>query len=426
MALLQVSQDDRLPEKVKSIVAAFVGMMNKNVSSYEPPQANAYAFQTGGVVDLLKQLRDEFRGKLTECEKTEMNSQHAAHMIVQDLEAFVKNANIDIAEKTQEKLKKDTRNGEAKKELASTTEEKATNEKTLKDVKTECNEKRLSIQEKQQLRAEEIEAISKAIDILSSGDVLGSAEKYLSLAQGSKATALLQSSSGRSMGIHERRKIRDFLASESRRIHSKGLGLLAEKLAEDPFADVKKLIRGMIDRLTAEANEDAKNEGFCDKEVGMSEVTRKRLSEEVDDLTARIKGGEAKIIELTEEIATLTSDIATIDGDVEKAMAVRKAENKQNAQTVQDAKAAQKAVDLATKIIKDFYEKAATATAFVQAPPKKEWRLMGGAKMGSGDGDRSDQWKELANPNFEAEDSGHVEGMQTFGAVYKGRQAEAT
>merc|ERR1711862_974753 len=36
-----------------------------------------------------------------------------------------------------------------------------------------------------------------------------------------------------------------------------------------------------------------------------------------------------------------------------------------------------------------------------------------GIKMGT------PEWKELANPNYEA-DSGHREGMQTFGKTYKG------
>merc|ERR1719277_647115 len=90
-----------------------------------------------------------------------------------------------------------------------------------------------------------------------------------------------------------------------------------------------------------------------------------------------------------------------------------------NEATISDAKAAQSAVDAATSVLQEFYKKAATATALLQKPPEREWRLMGGAKMGT------DEWKELANPGFAAEDSGHKEGMQTFGEAYSGQQNEA-
>merc|ERR1719277_773563 len=334
-----------------------------------------------------------------------MSSKHSSDLIVQDLEALADKANADIAEKTEAKAHKDAKQAAVKKQLKSTEDEKQANEKSLSDTKIECNQKQLSVTEKRQLRAEEIEAIAKAISILSSDDVLGNAQKHLSLAQVRRATALLQgagvAASGRGGGI--RLRLREFLAGEGQRLHSKRLGLLAEKLAADPFADVKKLIREMIDRLNQEAFSDANNEGFCDKEVGMSEVSRTRLTEEIDSLNAQIEAGKANIAELAQETARLHAEIADADAAASQSTEMRKQEKAQNEATVEDAKAAQKAVAEATSILKEFYAKAATATALLQAPPERERRLMGGAKMGT------DEWKELANPHFAAEDSGHKE-----------------
>jgi hypothetical protein len=76
-----------------------------------------------------------------------------------------------------------------KKELASTQTSKAADETTLKDVKTECAEKKLSYDEKQQLRTEEIAAIQQAIKILSSEEAMGG-EKHLSMAQSKVAAGL--------------------------------------------------------------------------------------------------------------------------------------------------------------------------------------------------------------------------------------------
>merc|ERR1719395_162415 len=195
--LLQLAQSDRLPAQAKSMVAAFVGIMGKDFMSemgpdYQAPEANAYEFQSGGIIEMLKKLRDEFRTKLADCQKEEMNSKHAYDMVVQDLVDSVENSNQIIEEKTMTKAKKEEKAAQNKKELAATIAMKKEDEKTLAEMEVECKEKGLSFEEKQQLRTEEIEAINQAIKILKSGDVSGNADKHLALAQTSQVTALTQ------------------------------------------------------------------------------------------------------------------------------------------------------------------------------------------------------------------------------------------
>merc|ERR1719191_2715979 len=197
-----------------------------------PPEANAYEFQSGGIIDMLEKLKDDFRKQLKDCEKAEMNSAHAYNMIKQDLTDSIDRANSDIEEKTAEKEKKIQKIADDKGLLAATMQDKAQDEKTLSDLEAECSEKGESFKEKQQLRADEIEAIEKAIEILQGEAVSGAAEKPLDLVQ--TVTALVQlrsSSSGTSadQGIHNR--VTSFLTSEARRLHSRKLGLLAEKVA---------------------------------------------------------------------------------------------------------------------------------------------------------------------------------------------------
>mmetsp|Transcript_8648 Transcript_8648/g.27559 ORF Transcript_8648/g.27559 Transcript_8648/m.27559 type:complete len:729 (-) Transcript_8648:69-2255(-) len=427
-ALIQVSERERLPAQARSLIASFVGMMGGSGGkaepdrmSYEAPEANAYEFQSGGIVELLKRLGDEFRTKLGECQKEEMNSKHAHDMIMQDLSDSIENGEKDIAQKTVRKQQKAEKAALDKKQLAATSGVKAENEKTLAATTTECTEKQLSFREKQKLRTEEIEAIGKAIEILSSPDVTGNAEKYLSMAQARQgATALVQmgdrQASG-SEGIH--RRIREFLASEASRLHSQRLGLLAQKLTADPFAKVKKMIDSMLKRLLEEANQDAEHEGFCDKEMGKSKITRNKLSEDIDGLTAAVEEGKATIASLAESTAELSKEVADLTKSVAEATSMRDDEKAKNKQTIKDAKAAQAAVQAATAVLKEFYTKAMTATALVQAPTPREWGLKTGVKMGS------EEWNSLANPGFKGTvDKGHKEGMQTFGDVEQGQQDE--
>merc|ERR1719305_1109921 len=118
------------------------------------------------------------------------------------------------------------------------------------------------------------------------------------------------------------------------------------------------MIDDMITRLLNEANEDAQHEGFCDKEIGKSKVTRNKLSEDIDSLEAAVEEGQATIMHLTEEIATLTKEVSEIDAAVIEATKMRQAEKAKNKVTLADSEAAQKAVTAATAVLKKFYEKA--------------------------------------------------------------------
>merc|ERR1719158_971173 len=110
------------------MVAAFLGMMGgdfmKSMDDSAAPEANAYEFQSGGIVDMLKKLKDEFRGKLGECQKEEMNSKHAFDMIVADLVDSIENSNDTIEEKKVTKARKEEKTASDKKALAGTIQTK--------------------------------------------------------------------------------------------------------------------------------------------------------------------------------------------------------------------------------------------------------------------------------------------------------------
>merc|ERR1740138_1737573 len=77
----------------------------------------------------------------------------------------------------------------------------------------------------------------------------------------------------------------------------------------------------------------------------------------VETLHAEIDELEASVAKLTEEIAELTKAVAELDAAMAKATEIRAAEKEKNTQT---------AVAQALVILKEFYAKAAEATALVQ------------------------------------------------------------
>jgi len=426
--LLQLSTGEgigaQLPEKARNMVAAFMEVIGGNMlhgedaADLEAPEAAAYEAHGDGLIENLKKLQSEFGTKKGECEKEEMVVKNAFNMVMADLVDTIENSNEEILEKTALKESKLQRQGTVKGELASTMSSKAEDEKTVSTMKTQCSEKSLSFDEKQKLRAGEIEAIAQAVEILSTP----AGASFIDFSAPPQGMSLLQVARSDPASAHDVDvQVRAFIRQQGARLHSEKLVLLAQTMEANPFAKVKKLIDDMITRLLEEANDDAEHEGFCDKEMGESKMTRNKLNEEIDQLTAAIEDGKATTITLTQEIADLEAGIADLQKAMTESTALRTAEKAKNKATVDDSKAAETAVSAALKVLKDFYAKAGQATAFVQISASSKRQTMGaklfslsrGIKMGT------DDWKALANPNFKG-DVGHKEGMQTFGETYQG------
>merc|ERR1711920_666132 len=98
--------------------------------------------------------------------------------------------------------------------------------------------------------------------------------------------------------------------------------------------------------------------------------TRKEKTDAVESLHAQKDELEASIAKLTQDIQELTKAIAALDEAMAKASKIRAEEKAENTMTIKDAKEAQTATAQAITVLKEFYEKAGDATAFVQQQPE--------------------------------------------------------
>jgi cell division septum initiation protein DivIVA len=329
------------------------------------PEAEGYEFQSHGIIEMLEKLLDKFIDEKTALEKDEMNTQHAYEMLMQDLKAQIEEAEADRAEKAEIKAKKLQAKADAEGELTDTIATKEADEKYLAALTATCSQKATDFESRQQLRAEELVAIEKAIEIISSEVVSGNAEQYLPtlVQKGKKATALAQL---RSSHDGAQRKVAEYLQRRARHLNSRVLSALAVRVSDDPFTKVKKLIKDLIVRLMEEANEEAEHKGWCDTELASNEQTPKEKTAAVETLHAEIDELQASIAKLTEEIAELTAAVAELDAAMAKATELRQEEKATNEETIKDAGEAQTAVAQALTVLKEFYEKAGEATALLQ------------------------------------------------------------
>merc|ERR1712183_872550 len=119
-----------------------------------------------------------------------------------------------------------------------------------------------------------------------------------------------------------------------------------------------------------EANEEAEHKGWCDTELSTKEQTRKEKTEAVETLHAEIDQLEASIAKLTEDISELTKAVAELDAAMAEATKLRQEEKTKNTETISDAQEAQTAVAQALTVLKEYYAKAAEATALLQQQPE--------------------------------------------------------
>jgi len=359
---------ERAPAADKKVIDAFLMRDSEepDLTFVAPPPPTAYSFQSQGIIDMLVKLKDKFTDELRNLEKDEVSRRHTYTSLIQDLSNSIKQAKESSRVKQQNVIKNKQISIEASGNLQEVTAARDGDVKYLKDLVATCATKEEDFKARQKLRTEEIDALDKAVEILSSDTVSGSGAKHLPsmLQSGKKVVALLQIQSKNAAPNQLRAAA--YLREESGRIGSRVLSTIALHARDESFGKVKKLIQELIDRLMTQATEESTHKGWCDTELATNEHTRKKKTQEIEQLRSEIEGLTASVAILGKEIATTSAQILEIESAVANRTDMRNAEKAENEKTVKEAKEAQVAVAEAVKVLKDFYAKAGQATSMVQ------------------------------------------------------------
>merc|ERR1719261_2445761 len=165
------------------------------------------------------------------------------------------------------KSKREKDGAEAKGDLADITASVASDTEYLADLTKECSTKAADFETRQAVRKGEIEALGKAMEIMSGGAIAGGTKYLPTLVQKSTSLAQLRSAGQSPM----QKQVAQFLSDRAQKSNSKILALMASRVAEDPFKKIKKMIEDMVSKLMEEANEEAEHKGFCDTEIGRTQ-----------------------------------------------------------------------------------------------------------------------------------------------------------
>merc|ERR1719512_34071 len=274
-----------------------------------------------------------------------------------------------LKQSLDDKIKYETKElAEAKTGIAASNEKKATAEgdlemttknldediKALSELHHECLTKAQDYEAETKSRGEELTAIATAKKTIEE-TTAGAAD----LSYGLNQVSFLQQQS-QSRGFEVVR----FLRELSQKKHFPALAQLSMRMdaairasTGDPFAKVKGLIQDMIETLEKEAEEDATEKAYCDKELAETNAKKdaktteiKKLSTKIDSMTSRVAQLKGEVAELEKSLSALAKAQAEMDK-------IRLEEKEEYTKAKAEMEAGIKGVQLALKVLRDYYAK---------------------------------------------------------------------
>merc|ERR1719409_1143230 len=331
-----------------------------------------YSSLSGEIVGILKAMKDEMdkdlNGAISDEEKAAAGFEELATAKKEEISA----ASSAIETKTQ-------RSGELAVSVVTTADDIEDTTKELDDLQSflanlasQCATKKKEWDERCQVRAEEVAAISEAIKILNDDDALDLFKKTLS------PESVAASTSTRKFGLLQQRtsasvvaRARNMVAVMTRKggPHKAQLELLemSLKAKKVDFSKVLAMIDGMEKVLKEEQADDDSTKAFCDKDLEKSAAEKKDTEEAIAASEAFIEETTAESAATAEEIASLQKEIKALDKAVAEATEQRKEEHADFIVFQQQSNAALQLIDKAKNRLMKFYR----PTMYKEAPTKE-------------------------------------------------------
>jgi len=320
-------------------------------------QAPSYAPQSGEIFGILKQMKETFEADLSSSQKDENDSQSSFEELKSAKEEEIGAGQRQIDTKTQELATTDVKLAESKQDKEDTKASLSADEQFLMTLKEKCSMTDKEWEERQKTRQEEMVAVSKALEILSS-------DESHDLFTRTFNPAFIQTDAH----SDRRAQAAALLSKVAKAVHNPRLANLAMRVRLDAFERVKKAIDDMVAELTKQKEDEIKHKDFCVDELNQNQVQTERKDREKADFIAQIDDLEMTIDQLTKAIAGLKAEIAEMQVQLKRAGEDREKQNKEFQSTVADQRETQKLLQAALGVLRKVYD----PSAFVQFEKKQE------------------------------------------------------
>jgi len=332
------------------------------------PSAAATENQSGGIVEVLQGLLDKAESQLDKARKQEQNAAQNYAMKKQSLQDSGKQATKELnAAKTglsATKEKKAVNSGD----LTSTKKDLREDLKELEELHHTCLGKATDFEEETKSRSEEIGALKKASKIIQETTGGATSQSYDLLEEGASFVQVASKSKMSSSGAGALRIIRRMAYKE----HSAVLTQLASRIQStlrfgsldgaSPFKKVQGMVMDMIANLEKDAEAEATEKDYCDKELSETNTKLDDKNDEAGKLSTKVDQMVGASQRLKGEVGTLQKELAAgakTQGDMSQ---MRQKENAAYKKNKPEMEQGLNGVKLALKVLKEYYAK----PAFVQ------------------------------------------------------------
>merc|ERR1719269_141974 len=322
------------------------------------PAAQVYEGHSDGIIGTLEGLTEKAEGQLDKARKAESTAVQNYQMLKQSLMDEIKFANKDMDKAKKGLAESQEKKAGAEGDLEVTSKDLAEDIKTKSTLHQDCMNGAEEFELSTKSRGEELNALATAKKIIKESTGGAAGQSY-----GLNQISFLQVASGADLAKFEAvRFVRDL----ARKSKAPALAQLASRMEsamrlgageKDPFAKVKNLITDMIATLESEAEEDASQKAYCDKEMSETNAKKDELTAESDKLSTKIAQDKAASTKLKEEVATLQkelADMAKAKADADKLRAEEKATFEKNSA---EMKLGIEGVKKALSVLKEYYAK---------------------------------------------------------------------
>ena len=216
--------------------------------SLSQPQANvkSYESHSGGIVGTLTDMQEKAEGTLSDARKNEMKGQHSYALVKMGIEEEIKLLKKKLGDATAGKSGAEQALAAAAGEKAEVEKTKAADEKYLQTVTLDCKTKADEWAARQKSATEELAAVDKAKEILSSG-----VKVFVQV--GAKAHSMVKNDDDDDLAqTKTRMRVVEQLKNMGRQFNSFRLVQLASSASQDPFGKVRGLTLRCVVHYTRE------------------------------------------------------------------------------------------------------------------------------------------------------------------------------
>jgi|Transcript_12574 DNA repair exonuclease SbcCD ATPase subunit len=323
------------------------------------PASAVYKGHSSPIIQTLQGLLEKAETQLGKARKAESTSKHNYEMLKQSLVDEIKFATKDMTEaKTSLAANQETKSV-AEGDLEVTSKDLKEDIKAKADLHHNCMTAAQEFEAATVSRGEELKALATAKKVLqeTSG---GATEQTYDLAQTSFVQVKSQSGIPGFQAVRSIRKL-------ANKYQSAALAQLASRVnaamrlgdadGADPFKKVKALIVDMLATLESEAEAEATEKAYCDKEMSETLAKKDDSSAEVEKLTTRINQRKARSTKLKAQVSTLQKELGELAKSMAEATKLRQEEKAAYDKNKAEMDLGLKGVKTALKVLKDYYSK---------------------------------------------------------------------